>query len=61
MYLELFNSECDGDEGRGQESPVLSETREKGGGVWAGLGVGAHTLHVVRQQGLGQLRRRKRS
>lgn len=34
---------------------MLSETREEGGGVWAGLGVGTHTLHVVRHQRLGQL------
>ena len=55
IYLEFLNSESDGDEGRGQESTVLSETREEGGGVWAGLGVGTHTLHVVRHQRLGQL------
>ena len=55
IYLEFLNSESDGDEGCGQESTVLSETGEEGGGVWAGLGVGTHTLHVMRHQRLGQL------
>ena len=49
-HLKLFNSECDGNEGCGQESTVFPETGEEGGGVWAGLGVGTHTLHVVWDQ-----------
>ena len=53
--LEFFYSEGDGDEGCGQETTVLSETGEEGGGVWAGLGVGTHTLYVVGHQRLGHL------